>query len=307
MFEVHEKADFNSLQISTLKFHKKHGWELDGFLRVNYAGRKILHEILSVLVNSSSVPDTRQPVTITSDELTKMFKGLKKFSPDTLSALAENPELKNDIIALRHKREQLKLFETMLEEDKTEPEWQKYFEANAWIFGYGLDYKFLHKINPTAKLEQTTTGASYNDAGKRVDALMRVRAEISQAVLIEIKTPATELLKHSQYRKGCWGISEELADAVTQVQKTVFEYTKNKEPREVLKDAQGNDTGDLLYKVHPKSYLIAGSLNTLKENVDKIVCFETFRRSLIAPEILTYDELFQRAKCIVETLEATNK
>ena len=61
-----------------------------------------------------------------------------------------------------------------------------FFEANPWIFGHGLNYVFLDKVG--AKLEAITTGASHEDDGNRVDALMRTRAAISQYVVIEIKT-----------------------------------------------------------------------------------------------------------------------
>ncbi|MEB3090037.1 Shedu anti-phage system protein SduA domain-containing protein, partial [Parvimonas sp. M20] len=74
-----------------------------------------------------------------------------------------------------------------------EPVWQHFFEANPWIFGHGLNYVFLDKVG--AKLEAITTGASHEDDGNRVDALMRTRAAISQYVLIEIKTPSAALVK----------------------------------------------------------------------------------------------------------------
>jgi hypothetical protein len=37
-------------------------------------------------------------------------------------------------------------------------------------------------------------------------------------------------------------------------------------------------------------------------NDEKIACFELYRRNIRAPEILTFDELFQRASCIVENI-----
>jgi hypothetical protein len=40
----------------------------------------------------------------------------------------------------------------------------------------------------------------------------------------------------------------------------------------------------------------------LEGNNDKIACFELYRRKLVSPEIVTFDELFQRARCIVDNL-----
>jgi hypothetical protein len=40
----------------------------------------------------------------------------------------------------------------------------------------------------------------------------------------------------------------------------------------------------------------------MKDSDERFTCFQLFRSSLIAPEILTYDELYERAKCIVATI-----
>jgi Domain of unknown function (DUF4263) len=52
----------------------------------------------------------------------------------------------------------------------------------------------------------------------------------------------------------------------------------------------------------PRSYLVIGNLAQVRGNTDKIACFELYRRNMRAPEILTFDELFQRARCIVENI-----
>ena len=48
---------------------------------------------------------------------------------------------------------------------------------------------------------------------------MLTRAEVSQYVLVEIKKSDTELLQEEEYRSGCWGVSSELSNAVTQTAK----------------------------------------------------------------------------------------
>lgn len=130
---------------------------------------------------------------------------------------------------------------------------------------------------------------------------MRTRAEVSQYVLVEIKKSNTELLQSATYRAGCWAASNELSDAVTQVQKTVFEFAQDRF-REPLRDAFGDDLGIEVYAVEPRSYLVIGDLSEIANNQDKIVCFELYRRNIRAPEILTFDELYQRARCAVENI-----
>jgi hypothetical protein len=92
-----------------------------------------------------------------------------------------------------------------------------------------------------------------------------------------------------------------VSDAVSQIQKTVFDFTSNQTPK-VQTTTDGYRTGDEIFRVQPKSYLVIGNLRTMMDSDERFTCFQLFRSSLMAPEILTYDELYERAKCIVETL-----
>ncbi len=215
--------------------------------------------------------------------------------------LAETPELHHDIYAVAAKREALAEFETKLQSQVSEGEWQTFFEANSWIFGHGLNYIFLDKVAP--KLTAATTGSTFDRPGKIVDALMRTRAEVSQYVLVEIKKNGTDLLRQvaTPYRPGCWGVSDEVSNAVTQIQKTAFEFARGRF-RDGMKGSDGTDTGETVYSIEPRSYLVVGDLTQLQGNDDKIACFELYRRNIRSPEILTFDELFYRARFIVENI-----
>ena len=81
-------------------------------------------------------------------------------------------------------------------------------------------------------------------------------------------------------------MSAEVSNAVTQVQKTTFEFAR-KRFRVGLKDAGGYDTGQTAYSIEPRSFLIVGNTAELQGNDDKITCFELYRRNFRAPEILT--------------------
>lgn len=63
--------------------------------------------------------------------------------------------------------------------DSSEAVWQKFFEKNPWIFGYGLSYIHLSALDDK-KLEQVVHGHTVSEHGKRVDALSEV-AELFQA------------------------------------------------------------------------------------------------------------------------------
>ncbi len=216
-----------------------------------------------------------------------------------LKQLATTPELHRDIYAVASKRAALNEFRESLNNTLAEGEWQRFFERNPWIFGHGLNYVFLDRVTDT--LEKTTTGSAFDKPGKRVDGLLYTRAEVSQYVLVEIKRNDTDLLQKAPYRPGCWAVSDELSSAVSQIQKTVFEFGRNR-LRDNVKDARGFDTELTIYAVEPKSFLVIGNLRRLARNDDQVTCFELYRRNVRAPEILTFDELYYRASCIVDNL-----
>ena len=145
---------------------------------------------------------------------------------------------KDDVIAVGYRKRQLQTFKRLLEDPdffdevklrkqcKDEAVWQKFFEKNPWIFGYGLTYLYLSSLDDK-KLEQSVQGFTVAQHGKRVDALLRTRGAISSLCFAEIKTHKTPLLQKSVYRGGCWAPSEDLAGGVAQVQGTV---TRASEP-----------------------------------------------------------------------------
>jgi hypothetical protein len=227
---------------------------------------------------------------------------------------------KSDIVALGYRKQQLGIFEKLLNDpnyfinyknsykiDKDELVWQYFFESNTWIFGYGLNYIFTTNIEEK-KLEQVVKGFDFNSSGKRVDALMKTRGIVSALCFIEIKRHDTSLIYNSKpYRSDCWRISDELSGAIAQLQKTVQKSIRTLQTKIEIKDNLGNPTGEELYLYNPKSYIVVGSLkefNTdLGINEEKYSSFEIFRNSLKQPEIITFDELYERAKYIVRDAE----
>ncbi|RYG99732.1 MAG: DUF4263 domain-containing protein [Alphaproteobacteria bacterium] len=298
-FYVRDKADFNSLKITKLKMNR-FGWEEDGHIQVNKFQTGQMAQFLSIISNLDLSDPQKSKISlehINFDALRALLSSTK--GPELIQELAESPDLHQDIYAVASKRGALDQFKRNLGQGLSEPDWQRFFELNPWIFGHGLSYVFLDKVGP--KLEARTTGSSFDRHGKTADGLMRTRAAISQYVLIEIKKDSTKLLKSDAYRSGCWALSDELSSAVTQAQKTTFEFSRDRF-RDDLKDADGNDTGEVAYAVTPRSYLVIGDMAELVGNGDKVACFELYRRHMRAPEIITFDELYHRASCIVANI-----
>jgi hypothetical protein len=299
-FYVHDRSDFNSFKITKMRWTKRDGWHEDGHVQVNNFQAARIAEFAGVIARLDLSDAKKAKLSLDNihvGDLAALLNSTK--GPALVKELAETPSLRQDIYAVAAKRKALAEFERMLGAGHNERQWQTYFEANPWIFGHGLNYVFLDKVGP--KLETRTTGNAFDQHGKTADALMRTRAEISQYVLIEIKKDSTDLLQKDTYRAGCWAASGELSAAVTQTQKTAFKFGRDRF-RDVLKDANGNDTGELAYSVEPRSYLVIGNMSELRGNDDKIACFELYRRNTRSPEIVTFDELYQRARCIVENI-----
>jgi hypothetical protein len=299
-FYVKDKADFGSFKISKMRWSKRDGWQAESQVHVNDFQLGQINQFLSLISHLDLSEAKKAKLDLQQVDIAALgtLLGTEK-GASIVKELAESPELHQDIYALASKRAALADFERKLGTEASEREWQDYFEANPWVFGHGLNYVFLDNVG--AKLETVTTGSTYDRGGKRIDALMRTRAEISQYVLIEIKRDATKLLRKDEYRSGCFTASNELSAAVTQTQKTVFEFARDRF-HDLLKDEDGNRTAEEAYAIEPRSFVVIGNLSQLEGNNDKIACFELYRRKLVSPEIVTFDELFQRARCIVDNL-----
>ncbi|MBB2148974.1 Shedu immune nuclease family protein [Pedobacter gandavensis] len=225
-----------------------------------------------------------------------------------------------DIVALGYRKRQLEIFSRLLnevdyfEDLKTkykvgnEGLWQKFFEKNNWIFGYGLNYVFNTSLD-NEKLEQVVSGSDFNSSGKRIDALLKTKGVIESFCFAEIKTHKTQLLKNvrTPYRPESWQVSEELTGAISQVQRTIQKSVAKIATKTEIKDDHGNPTGEKIFLYSPKAFIVIGSLNEFETehgiNEEKYSSFEMFRQGLSRIEIITFDELYQRALHIVRHTE----
>lgn len=243
------------------------------------------------------------------------MKRLATDNQELLATLARTEITSEDIVALGYRRKQLRIFKRLLTEPPyfeealrkhpkgPEDVWQKFFEANPWIFGCGLSLICFGPLDDR-KLEQSVRGFDLTGPGKRVDALLKSHAMLSTTCFVEIKRHDTDLVAESSYRAGVWQPSKELSGAVAQVQGTVSAALEQWQAHETIVGADGNPTGESLFTTEPRSFVICGSLGEFQAehgiNERKFRSFELYRRNLIRPEIVTFDELYERARFIVE-------
>lgn len=208
---------------------------------------------------------------------------LEDLQPDLFRAVA--------LSRLHEVREQAIIeFERQLTSGEwAEPDWQRFFEANTWIFGYGLNYRFL----TTLREQPNYGGRDVRDTGgQRGDFLMATEADRRFTVLVEIKIPDATLVSDRQYRNRVHLLGGQLIGGVSQLQancRTWDRRADDPENREVLEALGGAHT------LEPKGILLIGHTAQL-DSLDKRTTFELFRRNLHNPEIITFDELLARAK-----------
>jgi hypothetical protein len=173
--------------------------------------------------------------------------------------------------------------------------WQFFFEKNEWIFGYGLDYRFQQILQREAHLSDQELDGSNAVIG---DYLL---GDKFFTTFIELKRPSTPLFAKEKNRSNSWRLSNDLIDSVSQI----LEHKASGLIR--LDNNQYVNGEPLKQKAYDsKVILIIGDWSELEKSGStqerniKRKTFELFRRDSRNIEILTFDELFERACFIAE-------
>lgn len=324
--EIIAKFWENSRELQVVTIRAYRDGKSSGEIHFSFVGAQIkrliafLHSLPSMPIRSSdpfSFTDLEfNRLKLSQDQLRQVVQG----NAELVAEIVRNDLTIGDIQALAFRREQLKVFERLLSDadffqdemkrhrvQRIEDVWQRYFEANKWIFGFGLSLVVLGPLKDR-NLEQIVRGSSLTGVGKRADAVLRSHGLISSLSFAEIKRHDTELLERDPYRSGTFRPSPELVGAVAQSQATVHAALKDIRDRLEPVDKRGDPTGEVLYGIKPRSFVIAGRLSEFEAeqgtNEQKYRSFELYRRSLKEPEVITFDELYHRARYVVE--HATN-
>ena len=179
--------------------------------------------------------------------------------------------------------------------NKEEKVWQYFLEKNQWIFGYGLDYRFMSILQREPHLSESELDGSNSVIA---DYLM---GDKMFTTFIEIKKPSTKIFGADKNRSNCWCLSDSLINAVSQI-------LEHKAAGQIKLDRQQYINGEPLQQkaYDSKVILLIGnwleldlSLDSLEKNIKKKT-FELFRRDSRNIEVITFDELYDRAKFIVE-------
>lgn len=209
---------------------------------------------------------------------------LEEISPGLLENTAHLKEYERRIQALEE-------FEINLNDTtKDENHWQSFLDNNHWIFGYSLNI-FINR-------GQTNFGGmDYTGQGQqRGDFLGLSQGEIKFTVPVEIKKPSSQLVKNNTYRTHVYELGNDLVGGVCQLQAYCMRWQRESASQENMDRLETQN----IYTCQPRGILVIGNTSQLN-NRDKKHTFELYRRNLFNPEIITFDELYERAKFIVNS------
>jgi hypothetical protein len=212
-----------------------------------------------------------------------------------LEKMRDSSLTKQDLDILTGRKDGLVLFHRKLyiEKDWNEAQWQNFFSENTWIFGYGLDYRFLSILQKEAAVSDVDVD------GKNTVNSDFLMGSNDFTVLVELKRPDTLLFESGKNRSHSWRLSQYLVHAVSQIlaQKAAWEIKSSQTNYDENGCPITQRTSD------PKAILIIGKKDEIDGNPRdfeiKQKTFELYRRDSRNVEILTYDELYERAYYIV--------
>jgi hypothetical protein len=296
---VRDKAENKILEKETteVEIHKIRGsvnlnechdefWKLVSFLR-SIRNIEIPEENFSLMSQSESeIVSALKGRDVGS--ITNIIKQLSSTEGIVLS--------QKDINNLLRRREKLKEFKDGLDNHASDEDWwQSFFEENKWIFGYGLNYQILRQ-----EQSQPHYGGVKVDGkgGEKGDYLTSTDGDMNFTVLVEIKTPNTQLLQGAQeIRNGAWSLAKDLTDALSQIEANIYTWDKQGSEQP---DNRDRFEAQNVFTVQPKGVIVIGKLESAKDSRSKRETFQRFRKSIHGIDILTFDELYKRAKFIVE-------
>lgn len=316
---IKDKNDIEGIEI--IKLIGQDEKQRIGFSKFNLAQLKAFLSFLSQ-TELSAISEKR--IKIADSELTpdniKLIKTLlaKEGGQEVVeSVIDEGIITSRDIVNVAFRKRGLDYFKKLLTESeywkeyrelidipkaKEETTWQAFFERNEWILGLGADYKYQRILQKEGNVSEQDLGGGNTVIS---DFLL---SDFKFVTFVELKKPSTPLFGNDKNRSGAWSLSRDLQNACSQIlEQKAAGLIKFDKPQE---DSDGNLVSENAYD--SKTILIVGNWNEL-ENADnyqeariKKKTFELYRKDSRNIEILTFDELFERAEYIVNNLEKAN-
>lgn len=217
----------------------------------------------------------------TSESVSELVEMLEAIGPRALRSL-------NAAVNLGAIREALSVWDSK-EHRKNEEFWQSFLAERSFL----LEQAFYWPCTIVSGKAYVGGKSVENRGGHIVDFLLK-NGMTQSAALVEIKTPAASLTG-ANYREGIPSISSELAGSVVQV----LSYKASLAETYLSLGRSGTD-----FEVFdPPCVVVIGCVSSL-DSSDQRRSFELFRRQLVGVSTITFDELFERLRSLLELLES---
>lgn len=302
-----EWDDISDFTLAQFKAGEGAKWNL------NAAEMKLLHEHLTDLIEffqNEGIPTTEVQYVPEDRSLVSVLE----LSDDQLSKLASADEAFQRLLRWATKQSDLGVlvdrFESLSEagiqnlhaavglasirsalddwvinqENSNEEFWQSELAKRSYVLS-----NLFHFPIVVIKEKAYVGGKSFDNTGGSIVDFLGKNQVTGNAVLIEIKTPVTRLLG-SAYRTNVYNVSADLSGAVQQV----LHY------RHSIIHGGSDLSRGVFETTSPHCFVIIGNASAELDNEFKRASFEAFRNELHGVRVITYDEMFERARGLIE-------
>lgn len=192
-------------------------------------------------------------------------------------------------------------FKTEMNGNGEEAVWHHFLKTNNWLLGLNLDIRFVQDF-----VDEVSTGNP--DTANRNNPKVDMLGYSDYTVLVELKTPNTEIFtpkKTTHARAGTWSFSSPFIEGFSQCLAQKSAWDRESRGKDLMKDGKVINQ-NMIRTVDTKAVFVIGNKQKElpMESADKEIIvqrdtFERFRRSNRIVEIITYDELYNRASYVV--------
>ena len=232
-------------------------------------------------------------------DLVERVKNLAGSQRDAMLRALQQTLTEDDVNTLLGRKQGLEVFENQIGESWSEGQWQDFFDREQWVFGYGLDYRIMRQF----RREATVGSGGVDNQNKPVTDFLMTFTDYT--VLVEIKRPRTPIFRPSKGgRAGTWEFTSEFTSAVSQILEQKAEWSSFAEAHDHF-DKAGHRL--VARTRNARCILVIGSStefesagNEREANLKRDT-FELFRRECRSIDIVTFDELLERAQFIARS------
>jgi hypothetical protein len=171
--------------------------------------------------------------------------------------------------------------------------WQQLFTKNSWAISQLFATPLI-----LIRGQAYVGGKGIDNRDGNIADFLYGNPLTGDAALVEIKTPAADLLAKDKYRNNTWYPSKELSGGTQQL--LTNKHVLIQDYHSLLKE----DEPPAFKAFNSRALLVIGSISRELKEQSKRRCFELHRRNLRDVEVVTFDEVHAKARQLIQLLEA---